>query len=289
MSIADRIAQGESSEEARRRAREFGNPLLVRETTRRMWSANGSSVSSRTSTTPGARCDALLPSPSPSSPPSRSASAPHLPCSPSSSASSSRVLPYQDAHRLVTIYESGRRGNQPHVPWLDIQQWSSNARSFESIGFYRAANGRSFLEGDNGAQQVSHQLVSTNQLQRSVRLRLQDATGPLLQSGRHRRLAGRRRHQPRVVKQYSQSNDPDKVMGQSLMGFGKDRRAIVVGILDDTSQVSVADQPAPEIQGLLPATHPRHRYLRWPVASPCPSPFEPAATPPPSSPNCALS
>jgi len=73
-----------------------------------------------------------------------------------------QVLPYRDAHRLVTLYESGRRGDQPHVPWLDIQQWRSNAHSFESIGFYRAANGRSFLEGDSGAQQVSHQLVSTN-------------------------------------------------------------------------------------------------------------------------------
>lgn len=73
-----------------------------------------------------------------------------------------QVLPYASPHRLVTIYESGRRGDQSRVPWLDIQQWRDNARSFESIGFYRAANGRSFLEGDSGAQQVSHQLVSTN-------------------------------------------------------------------------------------------------------------------------------
>ena len=58
------------------------------------------------------------------------------------------------------------------------------------------------------------------------------------------------------VKQYSQSNDPDKVMGQSLMGFSKDRRAIVVGILDDTRQISVTEQPVPEIQVYFPQLTP---------------------------------
>ena len=38
MATADRIARGESPEAARKVVlREFGNPLLVRETTRRMW------------------------------------------------------------------------------------------------------------------------------------------------------------------------------------------------------------------------------------------------------------
>ena len=54
------------------------------------------------------------------------------------------------------------------------------------------------------------------------------------------------------VKQYSQSNDPDKVIGQSIMSFGKDRRAIVVGILDDTRQISVSEQPMPEVQVYFP-------------------------------------
>jgi predicted permease len=58
------------------------------------------------------------------------------------------------------------------------------------------------------------------------------------------------------VKEYSQSNDPDKVMGQSLMTFGKGRRATVVGILDDSRQVSVAEQPAPEIQVYFPQLTP---------------------------------
>lgn len=38
MATADRIARGESPQAARAAVlREFGNPLLVRETTRRMW------------------------------------------------------------------------------------------------------------------------------------------------------------------------------------------------------------------------------------------------------------
>jgi hypothetical protein len=58
------------------------------------------------------------------------------------------------------------------------------------------------------------------------------------------------------VKQYSQTNNPDKVMGQNLMGFGKNRRAIVVGVLDDTRQISVAEQPVPEIQVYFPQLTP---------------------------------
>jgi len=163
IATADRIARGTSPEEARRAAlREFGNQLLVGETTRRMWAgewlehilqdiryawrqmrrspAFTLTVIATLALGLGATLamftvveNVLL-----------------------------QVLPYRDAHHLVTIYESGRRGDQPRVPWLDIQQWRSSSRSFESIGFYRAANGRSFLEGDRGAQQVSHQLVSTN-------------------------------------------------------------------------------------------------------------------------------
>ena len=163
MATTDRIARGESPKAARDAVlREFGNPLLVRETTRRIWAgewlervlqdlryawrqmrrspAFTLTVIATLAMGIGATLAmftvvqrVLL-----------------------------QVLPYREPHRLVTLYESGRRGDQPRVPWLDIQQWRSNTRSFESIGFYRAANGRSFLEGDSGAQQVSHQLVSTN-------------------------------------------------------------------------------------------------------------------------------
>jgi len=163
MATADRIACGESPEEARRAVlREFGNPLLVRETTRNIWInerleqiAKDIRYAWRQMRRSPAFTFTVI-----------STLALGLGATLAMFTVVERVLlqalPYKDAHRLVTLYESGRRGDQPRVPWLDIQQWRSNARSFESIGFYRAANGRSFLEGDSGAQQVSQQLVSTN-------------------------------------------------------------------------------------------------------------------------------
>jgi predicted permease len=163
MATADRIARGESPEEARYAVlREFGNPLLVRETARYIWVnerlehiAKDIRYAWRQMRRSSAFTLTVI-----------STLALGLGATLAMFTVVERVLlqalPYQDAHRLVTLYESGRRGDQPRVPWLDIQQWRSNAHSFESIGFYRAANGRSFLEGDSGAQQVSQQLVSTN-------------------------------------------------------------------------------------------------------------------------------
>jgi len=180
MATVDRIARGTSPEEARRAAlREFGNPLLVRETTRRMWAAEwlehilqdlryawrqmrrSPAFTLTVIATLALRLGATL---------AMVTIVENVLL---------QVLPYRDAHHLVTIYESGRRGDQPRVPWLDIQQWRSSSRSFESIGFY-----------------------------------------------------------------------------QSLMGFGKDRRAIVVGILDDTRQISVTEQSVSEIQVYFPQLTP---------------------------------
>lgn len=163
MAIADRIACGESPEAARSAAlREFGNPLLIRETTRRMWAGEWLEHIAQDlryawrqmRRTPAFTLTVIF------------TLALGICATLAMFTIIERVLlqvlPYSEPHRLVTIYESGRRGDQPRVPWLDIQQWRTNSRSFESIGFYRQANGRSFLEGDTGAQQVIHQLVSTN-------------------------------------------------------------------------------------------------------------------------------
>ena len=54
------------------------------------------------------------------------------------------------------------------------------------------------------------------------------------------------------VKEFSQSNDPDKIIGQRLMDLQKGRPALVVGVLDDTRQVSVAEQSQPEMEFYLP-------------------------------------
>jgi hypothetical protein len=163
MATADRIARVTDPEEARRAAlREFGNPLLVRETTRRMWAGEWLEhilQDLRYAWRQMRRSPAFTLTVIATLALGLGATLAMVAVVESVLL---QVLPYRDAHHLVTIYESGRRGDQPQVPWLDIEQWRSNSHSFESIGFYRAANGRSFLEGDSGAQQVSHQLVSTN-------------------------------------------------------------------------------------------------------------------------------
>ena len=73
-----------------------------------------------------------------------------------------RTMPYKDAGRLVVIQESGRRGAQTWAPFVDINQWQGRAKSFEGIAFYPSGRSIAFLDGDAGAEQVSHVPVSTN-------------------------------------------------------------------------------------------------------------------------------
>jgi len=163
MAVADRVAQGESPEEARRAAlREFGNPLLIRETTRRVWTSEWLEHilqdlryawrQMRRSPTFSLTVIATL--------------ALGLGATLAMFTVVERVLlqvlPYAATQRLVKVQESGRRGDSPTICWLDIQQWRLKARSFESVGFHTTANGRYFLEGDGGTQQIRNQLVSTN-------------------------------------------------------------------------------------------------------------------------------
>lgn len=163
MATADRIARGESSEAARQAAlREFGNPLLVRETTRRLW------ISERVEHIAQDLRYALRQM-------RRSTSftltviltlALGLGATLAMFTVLERVLlqtlPYASPSRLVAIDETGRLGKVEDIRWPDIYEWQQRARSFESIGFFTSAVGRAFAEGDAGARQVSHQLVSTN-------------------------------------------------------------------------------------------------------------------------------
>ncbi|HMF53431.1 MAG TPA: ABC transporter permease [Edaphobacter sp.] len=162
MAAADREERGESPERVRNAVRrEFGNLLLVRETARSMWGLEwvdravqdllfawrqlrrsmGFSLTVVATLALGLGATAamftvvnrvLL-----------------------------QVLPYPAPQRLVSILESGRRGDRS-MPWLDIEQWQLKTRSFEDIGFYARATGRPFLEGDTAAEQVGQYLVSTN-------------------------------------------------------------------------------------------------------------------------------
>ncbi|AXC15948.1 hypothetical protein ACPOL_6738 (plasmid) [Acidisarcina polymorpha] len=51
-----------------------------------------------------------------------------------------------------------------------------------------------------------------------------------------------------------QDQDMGKILGDSLLSYGggDDRRAVVIGVLDDERQVSVAEQSQPEIEVCLP-------------------------------------
>jgi putative ABC transport system permease protein len=56
--------------------------------------------------------------------------------------------------------------------------------------------------------------------------------------------------------------DPKKILGESLIGYGKDRRAVVVGVLDDERQVSIAEQSQPEIEVCIPQITPDSGFYK---------------------------
>jgi predicted permease len=65
------------------------------------------------------------------------------------------------------------------------------------------------------------------------------------------------------AKAYTGDNDhPESILGESLLPFGKERRAVVVGILDDARQRSVAESSEPEIQIGLPQLGPDSLFYR---------------------------
>ncbi|MEG9437025.1 ABC transporter permease [Edaphobacter sp. HDX4] len=163
MAATEREQRGESPEQALRAARrEFGNALLVRETTRGVW------VSERIDhlkqdfhyawrqirRSPGFSLTVIA------------TLALGLGATAAMFTVVERVLletlSYPSPERLVLLNESGRRGDRELVPLPDVEQWRLRSRSFEEIGFYTSARGRAFLEGDASAEQVGHFLVSAN-------------------------------------------------------------------------------------------------------------------------------
>ncbi len=74
-----------------------------------------------------------------------------------------RRLPYREASRLVLIYEGGSNLNTYFLaPWLDIELWRSQSRSFEDIAFSTGMGGRTYLRGNSEALQVDGESVSPN-------------------------------------------------------------------------------------------------------------------------------
>jgi predicted permease len=55
---------------------------------------------------------------------------------------------------------------------------------------------------------------------------------------------------------FGDDRDPRKILGESLFSFSKDKRALIVGVLDDARQVSIAEQAQPEIEVDIPQITP---------------------------------
>ncbi len=71
-----------------------------------------------------------------------------------------RPVPYHDAERLVTIQETDGTTRNWQAPWVDIEQWRAQSRSFSQIEAGGKMAGRNFLEGPNAALEVDGERVS---------------------------------------------------------------------------------------------------------------------------------
>jgi predicted permease len=74
-----------------------------------------------------------------------------------------RPVPYRDPHRLVLIQECDKGGTAVWpVPWLDIEQWIAQNRSFDQIAFSTSVGGKNFLEERTASAQIEVEQVSSN-------------------------------------------------------------------------------------------------------------------------------
>lgn len=164
MAVADRIAQGESPEEARAAAqREFGNIPLIEDVTRAAWGWRRLETIAQDlryavrqmRRSPGFAISVIgILSLGIAAATAMFTVVDHVLL---------RPLPFRDPGRLVKIEEiSAKTGRYSGVPWLDLEQWLAQSRSFAQIASYRGVRGRSFLEGKSASLQVQGTVVSTN-------------------------------------------------------------------------------------------------------------------------------
>jgi ABC-type antimicrobial peptide transport system permease subunit len=55
-----------------------------------------------------------------------------------------------------------------------------------------------------------------------------------------------------VREYYGDDQDPGKILGKTLLNYAKDKPTVVIGVLDDSHQVSIAEHSQPEIEIYLP-------------------------------------
>jgi predicted permease len=61
---------------------------------------------------------------------------------------------------------------------------------------------------------------------------------------------------------FGDDRDPGKILGEDLIGFGKSRHSVVIGVLDDERQVSVAESSQPEIEVCIPQITPESMFYK---------------------------
>ena len=165
MAIADRIAQGESPEEARAAAqREFGNVPLIEDVTRATWGwmwierlmQDVRFALRQMRRAPGFAMSVIgILALGIAAATSMFTVVDHVLL---------RPLPFRDPGRLVKVEETTAKagGGDTEISWLDLEQWVQQTRSFGQIAFYRGMAGRSFLLGNSSSLQVQGTAVSTN-------------------------------------------------------------------------------------------------------------------------------
>lgn len=76
-----------------------------------------------------------------------------------------RPLPFKNSGRLVVIQEGGGRNRRySGAPWLDVEQWIAQSRSFDQIAVYGWGwmGGRNFLITKSASLQIEGEAVSPN-------------------------------------------------------------------------------------------------------------------------------
>lgn len=171
MAIADRVARGQSEEQAREETdRELGNVALAKDVTRQIW---GWMWFEHLVRDVGYAFRQMRRSPG-----FASIVVGTLALGIGAAAAMFTVVdhvllqpaPYRDAGRLVGISEVNRSGQRMYpLPWPDIEQWRKQSRGLEVIAFSTGVNripgaGRTFLEQGKTAVEVGAEQVSANLL-----------------------------------------------------------------------------------------------------------------------------
>ncbi len=287
--IAENTAAGMNAEEARYAAlRTFGNPALLREQARATWSWNWLESFAR---------DARFVALSIWRRPGFSLTVVGTLALGIGAAAAMftvvdhvllRPLPYRDAGRLVTMQETDGTARNWQAPWLDIEQWRAQSRSFSQVEFSGAMPGRNYLEGPNAALEIAGLRVSPglfgmlgaapalgngfvngdDAYLKTVTPDLQKIFGFHMAAGRFFSPQDTANAQPVIVvnKAYAVEHSPDPhnplaILGYKVLSLIKGGpQMTIIGVIDDERQDKVAEPAVPEVDLALSQIPPQSGY-----------------------------